>query len=213
MSEPFFAAGMEVLYSKLPEAWLLEDEKNDWVLKRWLSGVGDQWAAVEVMIDRFQFDAIPIGAPGDTSDLVDPAVADVAWLPWLAQLVGQKVISSNPAVTRARISSANKFRSGTKLAIAEACKGVLTGEQRVTIYDHTVTVPGDGGQWDLLILTKGSETVSSPKAEVIRLGAKPAGIILHESTFDTTWAAIEAALPTWGDWDTKTWTQIEEEGL
>lgn len=214
MPEPIFSETTERIYGNLPEVWRVQDALANWALKRYLSGVTEQFGDLDVMVDRFDYDALPDGAPGDTSDLVDPTVADAAWLPWLAQLVGQTIVSSNEAITRARIASANKFKTGTKAAMAEVAKNVLTGEQRINIYDHSVAAPGDGGQWDLLIVTKSSETTSSPAAEIIRVGAKPAGIILHEDTFETTWDAIEAGLPTWADWEAAgSWAAIEETGL
>lgn len=213
MSEPMYNTGMERLYYGLPEAWRIEDANTNWQLKRYLGGVGVLLGTVEDTIDRINFDPLPDGEPGDTSDLVDPTVADVGWLPWLAQLVGQKVDTPDTALVRTRIASANKFKAGTKAALAEAAKNVLTGEKKVTIFDHSSTAPGDGGEWDLLVITKGSDTLSSPAAEIIRVGAKPAGIVLHETTFEAAWSAIEAALPTWADWDTKSWAEIEEIGL
>lgn len=54
---------------------------------------------------------------------------------------------------------------------------------------------------------------ADPVAAVIAAGAKPAGVILHAQTFSADWAAIEAALPTWADWEGKTWAEIEEIGL
>lgn len=213
MPEPIYSATTERVYSNLPEIWRTQDELSGWELKSYLSSVLDQFGDVETMIDRFNFDALPDGQPEDTSDLVDPYAADVKWLPWLAQLVGQQIVSATTSITRSRIASPNKFKAGTKTAMAEAAKNVLTGEQRVTIFDHSTSAPGNGGQWDILIITKSSETVSDPAAEIIRVGAKPAGIILHTTTFEATWAAIEAGLPTWADWDAKTWGEIEETGL
>lgn len=54
---------------------------------------------------------------------------------------------------------------------------------------------------------------ADPVAAVIKAGAKPAGVILYTQQFSASWSAIEAALPTWADWEGKTWGQIEEIGL
>lgn len=215
MPEPIFSAATERYYQALPEAYRLEDAKTDWTLKKFLSGVLEQQNDIEVLIDRFDYDAPPVGAIGDTSDLVDPVTADAAWLPWLQQLVGLRTTSSDVAVMRSRIASPTKFRGGTKAAIREAAKTVLTGDKHVEVYDHTTDVSalGAAGQWDVLIVTRATETVSSPITEVIRVGAKPAGIILYHRTYTTTWDAIEAAFPTWADMEGKTWSEIEEAGL
>jgi hypothetical protein len=215
MPEPTYSAATEAYYASLPEAYRLEDAKVDWTMKRFVSGILDQQGDIETLIDRFNFDALPDGVIGDTSDLVDPAVADAEWLPWLQQLVGLRTTSSSIATMRSRIASPTKFQGGTKAAIKEVVKNVLTGDKHVELYDHTTDVSalGGAGQWDVLIVTRATETVSSPITEVIRVGAKPAGIILYHRTYTTTWAAIEAAFPTWADMEGKTWNEIEEAGL
>jgi len=216
MTEPIFDATTERMWSRLPEIYRAEDQEQGWTFKKWLSGIGSALDTVNVLYGRFDFDTPDDGgAIGDSSELTDPMKADVAWLPWLGQFVG--VHSENYAsITnlRSAISSAlTGLQPGTKLSIVEIVKTVLTGTQYVEVYDHSVTTPGDGGQWDVLIVTVTSETVSDPAAAVIAAGGKPAGILLHHVTFESTWDQIEAGFPTWADIDATTWQGISEVGL
>lgn len=155
---------------------------------------------------------------GSTSELVTPEVADDAWLPWLAQLVG---VQLNPNLTRqakvAAIRSASAgWQSGTKAAIAAAAQTALTGSQYVRVFDHSIAAPGDGGQWDVLILTRTSET-PDPAAvltAVVAQGAKPAGVVLYHASYAASWDAIVADFPTWAAIEgAGSWTAIEEAGL
>lgn len=215
MAEPVFSDATERLYGRLPQVYRSEDEGQDWLLKKWLSGVVDQLGDVEVLIDRFAYVTPDEGVPNDTSDLVDPVTADAEWLPWLAQLVGVKLPTGDEASRRALISSPAKFKAGTKAAIKAAVQTVLTGEKHVEVYDHSTdsSTIGAAGQWDVLIVTRGTETSSDPIAAVIALGAKPAGVKLWAKTYSTTWDALEAGMPTWTGWDARTWSEVEETGL
>lgn len=201
------------LYERLPEAYRREDQGEQF--KRFIASFTDILGEVEMMIDRFDYLTPPDVVSGDTSDLVNPHTADEAWLPWLAQLVGVRRLSSTVSVLRDRIASPAKFQAGTKEAVREAAKEVLVGEQHVEVYSHTTNVSPLGGatQWDMLIVTRATETLSDPTLEVIRLGAKPAGVKLYHRTYTTTWDAIEAAFPTWAAMEGKTWDEIEEAGL
>lgn len=215
MTEPIYSEDGERLWERLPQTYRTEDDTNNWQMKRYLSGTTDQLGEIGVLIDRINYIDPPEGEPGDTSDLVDPNAADVEWLPWLAQLLGVRVLSGNEAADRAKLSSPAKFQAGTKSAIRVAAQNVLSGEKHVEVYDHTTNVSGVGlgGQWDVLIVTRDTETLSDPIAEVIKVGAKPAGVKLWHITYTATWDAIEAAFPTWADLDAATWGEIEEAGL
>jgi hypothetical protein len=201
------------LYERLPEVYRTEDP--DEVFKRYIASVTDTLGAVETLTDRFDYITLPEGEPDDTSDLVDPYAADDAWIPWLAQLVGIHDLSSVMMENRDRIASDTKFQAGTKESMRQAAKGALNGEQHVEVYSHSNDVDplGDGDQWDVLVVTRGTETIGDPLAEIIRLDAKPAGVLLYHRTYTTTWDAIEAAFPTWADIEGKTWSEIEEAGL
>lgn len=77
-------------YARLPEAFRSYDVDGE--LVGFLDGLGVELAAIEALADRID-KVFPDegGAPGDTSDLVDPATALAAWLPWVAMLYGVRL--------------------------------------------------------------------------------------------------------------------------
>jgi hypothetical protein len=156
---------------------------------------------------------------GETSELVTPETADDEWLPWLAQLVG---VDLNPALTREAKVDAIRFASagwqgGTKAAVAAAAKSVLTGTRYVQVFDHSTEAGvGTGGEWDVLLVTRQTETpdVGAVLDAVVAQKAKPAGVVLHHLAYNATWADVEAAYPTWADWVAAgSWARLEEAGL
>lgn len=161
-------------------------------------------------------------APGPdlhtTSDLADPYAADIAWLPWLAQLVGVVIDQSQDVVSQ-RAAITNAYRGinvGTKTALQNALLPYLTGTRFIKVYDHSNVLDGigNGGEWDVLIVTKESETpVGVDPAQIATdIGVKPAGVKLWHANFETTWSELETDRPTWLDWNGNTWRQVEETG-
>jgi P2-related tail formation protein len=149
-----------------------------------------------------------------TSDLVDPRTADVAWLPWLSQLVSVSYDRnlSEAQQRQAIVDASAGWRAGTTAAIAAAARLELTGTKSVTVYDHSISVPGDGTMWDILVITLRTETPNFDRmvATIERLGVAPAGCTIHAQGFTATWNVLERARPTWAQWDGSTWTQIEQ---
>lgn len=154
----------------------------------------------------------------DTSDLVDPWAADPAWLPWLARLVGVNLVASLtvPEQRDAVAYATSGFRAGTKEAIAAAARSALTGTKHVEVYDHSISAPGNGGPWDILLVTRGTETpnVNTVLRAVTTKNAKPAGVVLHHRAYDTAWDTVEANYPTWQAVEAAgSWNAIQEAGL
>lgn len=210
---------LDRVYDALPDHYRHADESNDWPLYRWLAGVCAELGEVEQMQARIDYVSVGDGgAPGDTSDLVDPATADPAWLPWLGQLVG---VAITPDLTDAErrdgiLYASSGWRAGTKAAVADAAKTELTGSKYAFVYDHSVSEPGDGGIWDVLIITRTTETpdVGAVLAAVARRGAKPAGVVLHHIAYNAAWDTVESSYPTWGAIEAAgSWNNIEEAGL
>jgi hypothetical protein len=219
MARPIPSAFTERWYAALPEHYRDRDEGLDYPLLRWMSLLGDQAGEVFTLLTRIQY--IPIddgGVPGDTSDLADPSAADEAWLPWLGELVG---VTLPPAVTgqaaRDAVAGAvNGYQVGTKTAIANAARSGLTGSRYVSVYDHTISAPGDGGIWDVLIVTRAAETpdINAVINAVTTKNAKPAGVVLHYRAYTATWTAMETAYgPAWSARNGMTWAQLQEAGL
>lgn len=214
---PTVAAFTQRVYDELPQAYRDADQTLDYPLLRWLSLLGDQGGLLEALIDRIDLPDPADRKPGDTSALVDPARADAAWLPWLGQLVGVRLpaVIQGQAARDAIAGASGGFLAGTKTAVAAAAQSALTGSRHVSVYDHSVTTPGDGGQWDVLLVTGASETPSAALvlAAVTAKKAKPAGVVLHHRVYSATWTQITAAYPTWASRAGKTWRQIQETGL
>jgi hypothetical protein len=225
MAEPIFTDATERAYAALPavhreEDRLQPDPVAGYPLKRWLSGLGDQVGEVDELIARIDFetpDAMEYPEQA-VSELADPDLADAAWLPWLAQLLGVRRGTLTDAGLRDAIRGAvSGFRAGTKGAIAAAASTVLTGTRAVAVYDHSISDPGDGGgEWDVLIVTRASETpggAASVLNAVAAANAKPAGVILRHAGTDVQWSVLIANRPTWAAWNGKTRTQIVETGM
>lgn len=166
--------------------------------------------------DTLDYDYPPLG---QTSDLVDGRTADVDWLPYIGQMIGADVLSLPTAAERrdAVVRNYLGFRAGSRQALAEAAKLTLTGEKYVRIYPHRdgagSSITSIGTQWDILIVTKAEETpsVGGIVEEILRKGAKPAGVVLHHLTYSATWDVITTAFPTWTAIETNgvTWANIE----
>lgn len=209
MPAPVYTALTERLYGRLPELLRIADVAADYPLKRYIGAVADRLGDIEVIADRIA-----------AGDLADPLLADDAWLDWLGQTVGVRL---DPKLTAVERRDAVRFapsgwRAGTKAAVADAAKSELTGTRYADVRDHSVPGAGGigtGGQWDVVIITRSSETPNGAAvvAAVLAKGAKPAGVTLYHRAYEATWAQIETAFPTWDALEGKTWTQIEEAGL
>jgi hypothetical protein len=207
----------DLVYSQLPQ-YIQDDDAPAGALRRYLSTITDQGTELEVLFDRINHLALDEGGqPGDLSELVDPRVADPQWLPWLAQLVGANVTGLVDVQARrdAITYASNGWRAGTRDAVAQAAMSALTGGRYVSVYDHSISTPGDGGQWDVLLVTRASETPSAPAVlqAVIDKAAKPAGVVLHHRVYTATWSTMLAASPTWADRNGLPWSTLEEVGL
>lgn len=216
MPEPTFSEATERFYASLPGVYRFEDANNGWQMKSWIAGILDVQGEIETLLTRIKYVPPEDGPAVEDlhSDLVDPDTADEAWLPWLAQLVGVRFnYTLTEAQRRERIKSAiGGVRAGTKAHMIEAAKAVLTGTQTVYVYPFSNAVGGinAGTQWEVLVITKPDETAGDVVAAIVNAGAKPAGVKITHVTDSNTWAEVEAAFPTWAQWDAATWQQIEQ---
>jgi post-segregation antitoxin (ccd killing protein) len=212
-AQPGVSATTLRLYNRLPEFYRQADARQpDWPLLRFLSLVVDQLGELEVLYDRIDFVSVNDGgAPGDTSDLVNPATADTNWLRWLAQLVGVDLSGlSAVADQRAAIASASSgWQAGTKGAIAAAAQSILTGGRYTKVADHNA-----GDQWRVLVTTRTSETPGGTAAVLAAIAAKkvtPAGVQIDAAILEASWDTLEARYPTWAAWDTTgSWDALQD---
>jgi hypothetical protein len=147
-------------------------QPGDFPLMRFLSLLGEELHLVTDFLTRSD--------PTDTgvSALLDPATADAAWLPWLAQLVGVDLssIASVPDRRAAIAGASSGWRAGTEAGIAAIVAAQLTGTKKVTI-----TRPGP---FQILIVTYASQT-PFPGAiipAIIAAKANPAGVLITATT-------------------------------
>jgi hypothetical protein len=214
MARPAVSAFTDQLYDRLPAFYRDADEPLDFPLLRWLSLLLDQAGEVAVLHDRIASTGLD-----DISELADPQTADLGWLPWLAQMVGVRLardVTGQAARDAVQFASSG-YRGGTKAAVADAAKSELNGSRYAQVYDHSTdtSVIGAAGEWDVLIVTRQTETadVAAVLDAVVKKRAKPIGVVLYHRAYNATWGQVQTAFPTWADWNGKTWAQIQEAGL
>jgi hypothetical protein len=217
MPLPTVTATTQHRFDLLPELYReadrVEPSGGGWPLLRFLALLGDQAGDIEVLLDRFAY--VPLedgGAPGDTSDLVDPTTADAAWLAWLAQQIGIDPGDRTVAELRAAIADASTgWRAGSQAAVRSEVQTQLTGAKHVGIWDHW-----ENDEWRVAIGTRHVETADEAAVLVAANRTKPAGVQFEHVWGVGTWADFEAAGGTWADfenpagpWDT-TWDAYED---
>lgn len=198
---PDVTALTERIYAGLPELYrqadlAQADGPSGFPLLRYLSAITDPLARFEVLLDRLTRTVSETGEVTAPAALTDPMTADLSWLPWLGQLVGvtvdrrQSELEQRDAV---RFASAG-YRAGTKASVADAARSALTGARYVKVHDHSVSEPGNGGPWDVLLVTRVSDTpdVAAVLDAVVRRGAKPAGVRLRHRTYSATFTETRA---------------------
>lgn len=193
-------------YNRLPEFYRTTDVTYGYPLLKFIALTMEQMADWEALIDRMY-----------DGELGDPLLADDAWLDWLAQMFGVVLTPGMSTASRrdAVSSSSSGWRRGSKTAIAEAAATALTGTKHVEVYDHSATDPGDGGQWDVLLVTRADETPDVPAvlATIVEKRAKPAGVNLHHRSYSSTWTTVQTTWPTWASWAGHTWGEMAVLGL
>lgn len=193
MTAPEVTAFTTRVYEQMPEAHRVPDVGLDYPLLRYLSLVLDAVDVVDTLAERFS----PVDATGRrrTPELVDPLLADEPWLRWLGQLVGATRLDGLTGISlrEAVRFAASGYRVGTKAAIADAARSALTGTRYARVFDHSIVTPGDGGRWDVLVVTRTSETpdVDAVLAAIHEKGAKPAGVVLHHRLHEATYAQVQ----------------------
>jgi hypothetical protein len=229
--EPIYTATTERIYKRLPEYLRIADARNDWTLKRWFSCISDQVGFIEDVVQRINYWPVTEGgAPNDTSDLVDPDTANPEWLAWIGQMVGVRLGVTTLSVQAQRDLvhyASSGWRGGTKSAIAGAAKSVLSGTRYARVYDHSTDESeiGEGGEWDVLVVTRSSETPSGADVlDAIRMkNAKPSGVVLWHRPYNASWRVVFRDTDTstpgkYASWaaleaDGGTWLKIQEAGL
>lgn len=167
--------------------------------------------------DGKMFPVLPVG---ETSDLLDGRSADAEWLPFIGQLIGADLTAliASRDLRDAVVRNYLGFRAGSREALEDAAKSALTGTKYIRVYPHRDGAGGDythlGTQWDVLLITRPEETPGAGVVvnEIIRKGAKPAGVVLHHITYSIIWSNMESMFPTWTTIESEgyTWENIEQ---
>lgn len=160
--EPTFNVALEELYESLPYHYRLAD-RYDFHLKRFLAGVCGPLADVLDAIDDIQYTPPEDGVEGDTSALVDIVALRPEWAYWRAQLSGITLPADLPFdQQQAVLSDARPVRmKGTMQTMITAAQSALAGSKYVAIYPWTNNYNeiGQGTMWEILVVTKRSETL------------------------------------------------------
>lgn len=229
------------IFERLPEAYRTFDANSGYPFLGYIDSVTQELGEIDVVIDRITGQR-PIGPATpepwslhpDTladyranrvlrlSELGDPLTADAAWLPWLVQMVGGTL---DPAASVAEQRDTVRYATsgwlaGTAASIEYAARTALTGSQYAKCLPHTLGDGSPGGPWDVVIMTRSSETPdpSAVLGAILRKGVKPAGVILRHLPFGASWDMLEAVRPTWALWEADTlgpvsWDRLADTGL
>lgn len=170
MAEPILDPTTERVYQQLPQHYRDSDALQDFQLKRYLGALLSSQDTVNNTIDRLTYlSPDEGGSPDDTSEMVDPNVADESWLRWLGQLFGLQITGEITDNTRNEIINASSFKAGTTDSIIAAAQSVLVGTKKVQVIKHAddswqpdmTGVTNTASYYDMLIRTLQSETLKN----------------------------------------------------
>lgn len=233
-----FAARM---WARVPEYYRTFDANTGYPFLLYIDAVTKRLGDIQIVIDRITGQR-PVGPAGPIpwslhpslladyqanrvnriSELGDPLAADAAWLPWLVQMVGGRLDpAASVAEQRDTIRYATSgWMAGSISSIEYAARTALVGSQYAKCIPHLLGDGSAGGPWDVVIMTRSSETPDPTLVlgAILRKGVKPAGVILRHLPFGASWDILEAVRPTWALWEADTfgvltWDRWADTGL
>lgn len=178
----------EELYESIGSGFTKHDESTDWDLLKYLDAIGNILGEVSDLVESTD------DTPGWASAL-DPDVAEVENLPWLAQFTGTVLNRNLPvAEQRQQIKDASKWQRGTVAALVHDVKKTLTGTKKVMVGERA----GTNRAYRLAVQTLPAETPDEDATERAILGQKPGGIVLDYQAIavGTTFGMVAAHYPT-----------------
>lgn len=209
MPEVIYSDKTERVWARIPAEVRADDEPAGG-FKLLASLIADRTDNISTLVRRFTYlpgadrdtdelrELLGVGA-GQTADLVDPATADPGWLPWLAQIPGVTITPGMSTLARrdAISGAVSGWAAATRQSIADAARTALIGARYVQVLPHSIVNDGDGGRWDVLLVTRVSDTpdVAAVLAAVRAANAEPVGVLLHHRAYSATFAQTRAALP------------------
>jgi hypothetical protein len=196
-------------YGRFPQMFRDADEAaGGYPLLTYLACQLEPWAALDALIDRLNYVPRDEAKNGrSTSDLVDPATGDPAWLPWQALVYGARIdLTAAVATQRAMVGAAQSWWArGSHDSIIAAAQTQLNGSKTCSL------IPNNGGvAWTIgiqVIITEIATSDAAIIAAVDAADARPAGHDLVVVHYASSWDLQEARYPTWtareaaGSWD------------
>lgn len=162
----------DLLYERLGPLAYADDENGN-ALRHLCDALGTTHAPVHDIVSPDE------GPPW--SPLLDPDRAPVTFLPWLAQIVGERVpAGETEAAARTRIKLPQGVKRGKLASLIEAAKRTLTGAKFVQVLERTSSA------YTLTVVTLPAETPNATQTNLDLQAAKPAGLILTHSVTNVT---------------------------
>lgn len=191
-------------YDLLPAMYWDADGQDTSTSAGWpLYGFMDSCASVLV-------DPTTIASRIADGQLTDPALADDAWIPWLAQAVG--VYGSGVAEWRQRLANLTTSAAvGSRDYLTILTQTFLSGTKSCTVtsaepWGIRITVRAD----ELDLIGGSTDTLT---AALYATGRIPSGFLIQCVTASETWAQIAAIMPTWSASTGATWARLGSIGL
>lgn len=187
-------------YDFLPEVYRQVDEDNGWALYAFMDACCSVLVEPTLIADRI--------AGGQ---FTDPALADDAWIPWVAQAVG--IIGVGLAQQRARLATI----AGDP---AVGSRGYLEILTQTFLTDTKYVIVSAAPPWGIEVRIRAEElslvggTVDGLRAALYATGRIPAGYVLTVLIDVQTWAQLAVAMQgTWAPGEGKTWKVIDTWGM
>lgn len=162
----------ELLYSRVaPLAYA--DEANGWGLLILCGAIGTMHQTVHDLVSETD------DGPG-WSPLLDVDRIPAQFLPYLAQIVGERIPDGEPeADARERVRVPQGQRRGTRPALYRTARKRLTGNKTVLVF------PRNGSAYRILVATRTAETPDPAGTEYdLRTEWKPVDLILDYVVVD-----------------------------
>ncbi len=143
-----------------------DDPARGWPLLAFMGGIGEMFREVEQLV-RARPGREPWQQAFDINQCPDFQV------PWLGQMVGQRVTVSAPAtVQRQQVSAEGGFKRGRPATLVAVVQSTLTGTRGVSLTERV------SDAWTMTVVTDPAETPNVTVTAAAAQRAKVAGLVL-----------------------------------
>ena len=191
--EPVYGEITEKMWARLPQYYRTVDGANGYRLKTFMASMAHQLDEIKAVLDRIDYDDVADGGGADdTSDLVDPAYANIEWLPWLGQIYGLPGVTATDTSRQLMMSRGVVGMAGTSQAIEAAAKSALVGTRYVRFYPRSTAIGVAGGLWDGVLVTRESDTLENNLPEYVSAGSSSSvyGVVGHDPSVVVDYALL-----------------------